>query len=204
METRGIDGVCVTEHCYVWSQKELREIVSGRDVVLLSGTEIETNVGHIVVFGLDRYISGIHRVGELRRVSDEIGGFIIGVHPFRRFFEPEEFNIRPKRSWSQVIDEALELPMLGLVDEIEVYNGGCNERENHLAVEVAKRMGMRGTGGSDAHSTHGLGCYVTVFEREIRNESDLIAELKGKRFYPARRLPTGEIISSADEASPGR
>lgn len=193
-EMKGLGGVCLTEHTYVWSRKELEGFSSNHNVILLGGMEIETDMGHIVVFGLDRYISGIHRAGRLRRVADEVGGFLVAMHPFRRYFEPEDFGVKPKRSWPQVVADALALPMLGLVDDIEVLNGGCTERENLLALEVAKRLGMKGTGGSDAHSERGLGCFVTVFEREVRGESELIAELKAGRYYPAQRLPSGEII----------
>ncbi|MBE0415968.1 MAG: PHP domain-containing protein [Dehalococcoidia bacterium] len=202
-EMKGIGGVCLTEHIYVWSRKALQSFTANHSVALIGGMEIETDMGHIVVLGLDRYISGIHKASNLRRIADEVGGFLIAVHPFRRYFEPQDFGIKPKRSWSEVIADALDLPILGLVDEIEVLNGGCTERENLLALEVAKRLGMRGTGGSDAHSEHGIGYFATVFEREIRGERELIAELKAGCFYPAKRLPSGEIIPYANEAPLG-
>lgn len=193
-ERKGLDGVCVTEHLCVWTREELDGLASNRDVILLGGMEIETDMGHIVILGLDRYVSGIHKAGELRRIADEIGGFLIAVHPFRRFFEPEDFGVKPKRTWPQAVAEAIALPILGVVDEIEVLNGCCTERENSIALEVARRLGLRGTAGSDAHSTHGIGSFSTVFQREIRSESDLISELKAGRFYPAKRLLNGEII----------
>ena len=191
---KGLGGVCLTEHTYVWSRKELDGFSSNHNVVLLGGLEVDTDMGHIVIFGLDRYVSGIHKARGLRRVADEVGGFLVAVHPFRRYFEPEDFRIKPKRSWPQAVADALALPFLDLVDEIEVLNGGCTERENLLALEVVKASGMKGTGGSDAHSERGLGCFATVFEKEIRSESELIAELKAGRFYPVQRLLNGEII----------
>ncbi len=193
-ETKGIGAVCLTEHMYFWTRKELDGFDSNHNVVLIGAIEVETDMGHILAFGLNRYISGIHRLRELRRVIDEVGGFLIAAHPFRMFFQLEEFNVKPKRTWSRVIADALALPVLGLVDAIEVLNGGCNQRENLLALIVAKRLGIRGTGGSDVHSDRGVGSFATIFEREIRGESDLIAELKAGRFYPAKRLLNGEII----------
>lgn len=198
-EAKRIGGVCLTEHTYAWDRKELHRFVSDHRVVLIPGIEIDTDMGHIVVFGLDRYVSGIHRASTLRRVADEMGGFLVAVHPFRRYFEPEDFGVEPKRSWPQTVADALALPVFGLVDEIEVLNGGCTQRENLLALEVAKRLGMRGTGGSDAHSENGIGYYATVFEREIRTESDFIAELKAGRFYPGKRLSNGEISPYGNE-----
>ncbi len=203
VERRGLDGVCVTEHNSVWGREELERFTSDHDVILVEGMEVETDVGHIVILGLDRYISGIHKASELRRIADEIGGFLIAVHPFRRFFDSEELGLKPVRSWSQVSEEAIALPILGVVDEIEVLNGCCTERENSLALQVARRLGLRGTAGSDAHSRHGIGCFSTIFEREIRDERDLIAELKAGRFYPAQRLLGGEMMPCNGEAPPG-
>ncbi len=193
-EMKGLDGVCLTEHNCVWSREELERLSSNHQIALLGGMEIETDLGHIVVLGLDRYISGIHKASGLRRIADEVGGFLIAVHPSRRFFDLEDLGVKPRRSWSQAIEEALSLPILGVVDEIEVLNGCCTEKENLLALEVVRRVGMRGTAGSDAHSVNGIGCFVTLFEREIRNEGALIAELRAGRFRPARRLPDGQSV----------
>lgn len=193
-EKKGLDGVCITEHNCVWARRELEAFSSDHSLVLLGGMELETDVGHIVILGLDRYVSGIHRASELRRIADEIDGFLIGVHPFRRFFDLEDMGLMAKRDWSQAIEEAMALPILGVVDEIEVLNGCCTDKENMLALEIAGRLGMRGTAGSDAHSEHGIGCCVTIFQREVRSEVDLIAELKAGRIRPARRRPDGELI----------
>lgn len=194
LEGGGLDGVCVTEHNCSWSREELEKFTSDHNVTVLAGMEVDTDVGHIVILGLDRFVSGLHKTANLRRIADELGGFLIGVHPFRRFFDSDELGMKPKRDPSQTFEEAIAHPILDVVDEIEVLNSCCTERENSLALEVARKLGLRGTAGSDAHSTYGLGSSVTVFQREIRNESELIAELRAGRYYPAQRLPSGEII----------
>jgi PHP domain-containing protein len=53
---------------------------------------------------------------------------------------------------------------------------------------VREHVGLRGIGGSDAHSEHGLGCCATVFERDIRDERALIEELRASRFQAINRL----------------
>jgi len=199
LDGRGLDGVCITEHNCAWSRDELEKIASNHNVTVLAGMEVGTDLGHIVVLGLDRYVSGIHKASNLRQIADEMGGFLIGVHPFRRFFALEELGLKPKRDRAQAFEEAIANPILDVVDEIEVLNSCCTERENSLALEVARKLGLRGTAGSDAHSTHGLGSSVTVFQREIRDERELIAELRAGRFYPAQRLPSGEIIPYGGE-----
>ncbi len=201
--TKGIEGVCLTEHMHFWSKSDLDGYGSDHNVLLIAGIEVETDMGHILAFGLDRYVSGMHRARELRRVADDAGGALVLAHPFRMFFYMEEFNAKPKREWSEAFADALELPGLDVVDAVEVLNGGCTARENRLAVEVAKKRGLKATGGSDAHSSRGIGSFVTVFEREITSRGDLIAELKAGRFRPARRLRDGRVVPFDDEAHSG-
>jgi hypothetical protein len=69
-----------------------------------------------------------------------------------------------------------------------VHNGATGDRENAMAVAVKEYVGLRGIGGSDAHSEHGLGCCATAFERQVRSERELIEELRAGRFRAVNRL----------------
>ena len=186
----GLDGVHLTEHAHRWEKGELEHIGRKNGIVLIGGMEISTNLGHIAVVGLDHYASGMHKTDKLRRVVEEIGGFAIALHPFRRHFDyPDPARVRQSnKSIEQLVaEEIVMLPVFDFVDEVEVLNGACNELENSLAFEVARRLGMKGTGGSDAHSRDGIGYCVTVFEKDVQTKDELIQELKAGRFYPARR-----------------
>lgn len=65
---------------------------------------------------------------------------------------------------------------------MEVINGATTEKDNLFAQEVSSRLKIKGTGGSDAHSLLGIGSGVTIFERVISTEEDLIQEIKNGRF----------------------
>lgn len=203
-EKKGVGAVCLTEHMYFWSAEELSGIQPDRRVALIGAIEVETDMGHMLAFGLRQYVPGIHRARDLRRVVDDLGGFLVAAHPFRMFFHPEDFNVRPPRAWPQVIADALELPCLQVVHAVEVLNGGCTERENMLALEVAEMLGLPGVGGSDAHSEGSVASYATLFERDVFSETDLIAELKAGRFRPVRRLRCGEFVRCGGESGLGR
>lgn len=189
----GLDGVVVTEHDRVWETQLAERFREEHGLFLGSGMEVSTELGHILVLGLDRYVTGIHHSEELRRVVKEAGGYMIVAHPFRHYFYRvywvrqgwEPFNLTP--------EEAAKLPVFQLVDAVEVLNGGNNAQENNFALQVANILGKPGVAGSDAHSDQGVGLYTTVFERTLETDEDLLRELKAGRFYPARGLRRGKL-----------
>jgi hypothetical protein len=56
------------------------------------------------------------------------------------------------------------------------------EKENEVAGNVAERLGLRATAGSDAHEIVALGTWATIFEKDIVTEVDLLQELKTGKF----------------------
>ena len=180
----GLDGLAVTEHFRAWDDFEVVQLRAETGLNLLAGVEWNTDAGHILVFGLPRYDTRVRRVAELRELVLAAGGFMILAHPFRHFFDPP-----PARRW--IVGEGpatmsaaacARLPVFGLVDELEVQNGNCTPRENAFAAEVAAVLGMRGTGGSDAHYGEDIGRCHTRFEREVCDLPALLAELRARRF----------------------
>jgi predicted metal-dependent phosphoesterase TrpH len=183
----GLSACCVTEHDNVWDRHEAERLAAQAGMPFLRGMEVTTDLGHIVVFGLERYVSGIRDPYRLRSVVLEAGGVMIAAHPFRNYlFDP---STRTARSASEPLEELAKRPIFGLVDEVEVLNGATAEEENLLAGRVAEHLGFRGVASSDAHSISGIGRYVTVFEREVSTVIDLVTELRAGRFSPEERAP---------------
>jgi alkanesulfonate monooxygenase SsuD/methylene tetrahydromethanopterin reductase-like flavin-dependent oxidoreductase (luciferase family) len=85
----GLDGVVVTEHDRGWDRFRARELAAEYDFLFLRGMEVSTDLGHILVCGLEEYVSGIQRAEKLRQVVDDVGGIMIAAHPFRRAFTPD-------------------------------------------------------------------------------------------------------------------
>ena len=90
-------------------------------------------------------------------------------------------------------EDALDHPVFKLVNAVEVANGGTVDEENGFAMKVAGALKLPATGGSDAHSVHGLGRFVTAFRDEINNEEEFLAALHAGAFYPAVGLRTGNL-----------
>jgi len=198
----GLDGVCVTEHNCLWDTHEFEKLAQKNGLRVFRAMEINTEVGHIAVFGLKSYIGGIHKADRLRTEVLAAGGFMIALHPFRRLFDQKLFLPLDPPAEPPTAEAASKWPVFDLVDEIEVLNGACTERENLFTYEVAQIRGWKGTAGSDAHSTQGLGCHITVFEGSIETERDLLEELRAGRFYPATGLLKGNIVPFRDGLVP--
>ena len=196
----GMHGVNISEHDRLWDAREIQRFRQESGLFASRAMEVTTELGHIIVLGLERYVSGIHNAADLRRAVTKAGGFMWLAHPFRHFFDPVHFRRDGRPQPNLTAEEAARLPIFTLVDDLEVANGGCTAQENLFSLSVARILGRRGIGASDAHSTHGLGCFATVFERPLAEERDLIAELGAGRYYPAEGLLRGGLTAFGEGA----
>ncbi len=184
----GLTGVGLTEHMTPWPADEVERFRRESGLFVFTTREWSTEMGHIVVLGLDREVRGITRARDLHRACEENGGYMILCHPFRYFPGPSNRLFGGRRDAQELSPEALaEHPVFHLVDAVEVLNGGCIERENVLAQEVARVLAKPGVAGSDAHMPMEVGRYATIFEKELGSEEEMLTELRAGRFQPARR-----------------
>lgn len=180
---RRLDGLCITEHNYCWDDhafNSLAEAAWEEGIRLFRGIEVTTDRGHVLVFGLPGFISGIHRLGRLRQVVEEYGGLMILAHPVRQ----EGLLVLSNGS----------LP-LDYVDALEVYNGTYTEAERQEALDLAGKFGLLGVGGSDAHDFYSVGSSVTILDYEVETEAELIAAISQRRCCPAQStIPRGSWV----------
>jgi len=172
----GLDGLCLTEHNKVWKAGAISSLREKWDFLLLRGVEVETPEGHILVFGVYQDFEGVIQLDELRKIVTREGGVMVAAHPFKGFvaFNSVKLGLSP--------EQAAKRPVFQKVDLIEGFSGRLNEDENGLAQAVGKKLGMKSTGGSDAHSVKYLGKCVTIFENKINSEAEFLSELKMGRF----------------------
>ena len=178
----GLDGVCITEHDGFWTPEDVQELSKAHDFPIFPGCEVTTEDGHLLVYGLHRYIFGMHRAGFVRQHVDEAGGAIVVAHPYRRNFRPRDSESTV--AYYEMLDKACRNTVFGMSDAVEVLNGRGSEQENAFSDEVAKRFDMKGTGASDAHHLEDLGTFATEFQRPVHDLDDFISELKAGRFNP--------------------
>ena len=124
------------------------------------------------------------------------------AHPFRHFFDPVHFKREGKEPFDLWPEQAARLPVFQLVHGIEVLNGCNTPRENYFALQVAKALGKPGTGGSDAHSTQGIGYFTAVFDQTLESQSHMAEQMHKGRFHPGRGLPEGQLNNFWETAEP--
>ncbi len=174
----GLDAICITDHNYIWDKQSIEKLIDKHEFLVLRGTEITTDQGDILVFGLNKMPSkkGIINAKELREIVKEENGFMIAAHPFRGFL------ISDFQSLGLTPEKASKRELFKLVDAVEVLNGRVNASENIFTKKVSDICNLPGTGGSDAHETGEVGIYATYFPDKISTEDELIDALKNSAY----------------------
>ncbi len=202
----GLKGVLLAEHDG-WDRNDFERFSKDHEVVLINALEVYTDMGHVITLGMGRYYPGISNIRELRKVVQNLGGFMILAHPFRFLSGPHgQFTrnvlFQDPSAVPQSAMDALSHPVFELVDAIEVVNAGTDEIDNKFALEVSKLWGERpGTGGSDAHSIHGIARGATLFHGEIRNEQDMMEALRAGAYTALEGFNKGQVIFYGDPPS---
>ena len=140
----GLSAVVVTEHDRLWDPLEVARFREERSLLLINGMEVSTDLGHVLVLGVHAYLPAMRFAGGLRRIVSDAGGYMIAAHPFRHQFNRVEWERQGLEPRDLTPEEASRLPLLNLVDAIEVLNGGNSLEENVLALEVADVLGKPG------------------------------------------------------------
>ena len=177
----GLDCICFAEHNKTWDEESVYQLSSKWEFPVFHGVEVDTFEGHVLVFGLHRDFERMIPVQELRELVLEVGGVMIATHPCGGFFSSGAVF-----GQEVLLERAAARPVFKWVDAVEGLNGRSLGKENSLAKDVACRLNLNVVGGSDAHEIEEIGRCVTIFDNHVRNESELIAELKAGRCKPGR------------------
>ena len=133
-----IKVAAVTDHDSVRGCRATVELASAYpDILVIPGVEISTEQGDVVVLGTYELPPKPWTPEVVVDFARSVGGVSIVAHPFRTYGMGER-----ARKYK--------------VDAIEVLNGGSSQHANNEAKELAKRLGLPGTAGSDAHQVSEL------------------------------------------------
>jgi predicted metal-dependent phosphoesterase TrpH len=175
----GLDGICLSEHDYLWDPEEVYALGRRHSFLVLPAIEINTDDGHILVYGIDKYVYGMHRSGDLARHVEQARGAMVGAHPYRRHMP---WHMQDERDYGDALARAARNVAFKHCVALEKLNGRGTVRENQFSAALCEHMNMPGTAGTDAHSISDIGRVATNFERDIHDVHELIEELKAGRF----------------------
>lgn len=175
-----LDGIAITEHGIRWPDDkfdELRRLADPHGLILINGQEVHTYStksgmeGEFLVFGGKKSLGSDFAAQELvERVHGE-GGILIAAHPYK-------WSRHGKQRYYGAGDRVYELEL----DAIELYHPDHDEESLQKVRQAMTKLGLPGTGGSDAHQVHAIGSCVTIFENEVRSEEDFIREIRAGRI----------------------
>jgi predicted metal-dependent phosphoesterase TrpH len=166
-----LDGFVLTEHRQFDTGSEYRPFEDEFGLRILKGSELETDYGHVLVFGVNEDLRARVdfgavdlRLDELLREVERAGAVAVPCHPGRpRVGLCSHYETRG--------------PLDG-VRVIETRNGGSRSGEDEAAQALATRFGYGGIGGSDAHLVSHIGRCATRFRRVIHSAEQLAAALR--------------------------
>ena len=174
-----LDGFVLTEHRQFDAESDYRKLEDEYGLLILKGSEVETEYGHVLVFGVNDDLRAAFDFSaidlSLRTVLAEAkrcGGVAVPCHPGR-----PTVGLFSHYETRGPVDE---------VEIVEIYNGGSRGPEDAFAVEQAERHGYRGIGGSDSHIVSHIGRCATRFERKIGSIEELVDALRSGRFEAER------------------
>lgn len=175
----GLDGICLSEHDYLWDAEEVARLAKRHNYLVLPAIEINTDDGHILVYGITKYVYGMHRSAELARHVEEADGAMVAAHPYRRQMP---WYMDDERDYREALLRASRNPAYKHCVALERFNGRGSVKENAFSAALCDYMEMPGTAGTDAHARSDIGRCATRFQREVASLEDLIRELRAGRF----------------------
>jgi len=189
-DERPLDGIVLTEHRQFDFKADYRALADKYGILVMHASEVETDYGHMLVFGVNRDITRRFDFTNVRIPAQELidevarmGGVVVPCHPGRP-------NVG-------LCDHYEKRPPLENVVAVEVLNGGSRRGENERSEELVRRFAYRATGGSDSHMVSLIGLCATRFEAEVRTIEDLVRELKGGRYEPVDFRPRPRPVPRA-------
>lgn len=166
---KDVDGLIITEHHYLWNKEELEQLrdraVIPSHFVLLAAQEVNTDIGHVLVYGAEQTIPEALPLHTLRQRWPHAA--LIWAHPWRSSARPSESQLRSQH-----------------LDGIEIFNNNHTPVENYTALQVWHHYKFTATAGSDAHRLEVVGQLPTQLDHPVHSIEEFAREVRAGRCRP--------------------
>jgi len=160
---RGLDGVAITDHDTLLGALKL---VKKSKLIVIPGIEISALGGHVLALNITTPIPPKLGLSETVQRIHEAGGIAVAAHPTSVY----------KSVLSQQITS---------YDAIEVINSAAIPFQlfTHLSRELATRLNLPQTAGSDSHYAPEIGAAYTIVEAD-QDVDEIVQAIKGGDTLP--------------------
>ena len=169
-----IDGIVLTEHRQ-FDPTDYSGLASKYGLVILEGSEVETEYGHVLVYGVTE---GLMREFDFERVDNPLADVLAAAEKHGAIAAP----CHPGRPKVGMFAHTEEYGKPDGVRIVEVYNGGSRDDEDQIALDNADEAGYLGIAGSDAHIVSHIGRCATRFPDHIESMGELVEALASGEF----------------------
>jgi predicted metal-dependent phosphoesterase TrpH len=176
-DERPLDGIVLTEHRQFDTRRDFRDLEDRYGFLILNAAEIETDYGHVLVYGVNDDILARFDFTDIRLPAQAVlteiqrlGGVALPCHPGRP-------------TVGLCAHYEARGPLEGVI-AVEALNGGSKRGEDDRVRDLIRQYGYAGFGGSDSHLVSFVGICATEFDGEIRTMDDLVRELRAGRCRP--------------------
>ncbi|MCL5023190.1 MAG: phosphotransferase [Nitrospirae bacterium] len=167
---RGLQGIVLTDHHYLWPPEEIEELRRGLKVpdyyVIFSGQEVTTpELGDVLVYGADVSIQKGTSLETMRRQFPDAA--IIWAHPYRNENIPLRYEL-----------------FHPLIDGIEIFSSNHTVTESNRGLRDWHDLKFTAIAGTDTHALSYAGLYPTIFDHPVMTVTELAGEIRAGRCRP--------------------
>jgi len=172
-EQIGLDAIAITDHDTV--EGALYAMECDTPVIVIPGTEVSTQQGHLLALGVTEPIPAGRDFFETVALARSRGALLILPHPYHR--------------WRHGVGRRLAAG-IEAVDAGEVFNSRyITGSANRKAALIARKVGKPGIAGSDAHNARYVGFGGTYVVAEPDAASIISAIREGRTMASGRMTP---------------
>lgn len=167
---KGLQGLVITDHHYLWPAKELAELRKLAGVpghfLIMSGQELKSaELGDVLIYGADSALAPGSSLAEVRKRFPEAA--VILAHPYRGEREPAPAKLLSR-----------------LIEGVEIFNSNHTVLGNSRGLQDWHRYRFTATAGTDTHGSGYAGMYPTSFDHPVISVAGLAAEIRAGRCRP--------------------
>ena len=178
---KGVKCLAITDHNTINALEEAKKLGKKHNIIILSGEEVRTKEGDVLVYGVDKEIRKGISLKKLVRLAHSNDYLLFAPHPYAILFHSLSSlhsNFDPQ-----------------LFHGFEVFNARTYF-SNYKTLYVAKNHNLTKIATSDAHSAKEIGNSYTILKVKDLSEESVIDALKSNSVHSLhfKRTPLEHMV----------